>query len=668
MNAINKCKILDPACGSGAYPMSILNKLAFIMQKLDTNNEIWRQIQIKKATAETEKAFDMKDTEKRNIRLNEIQKIFDISTGEHSNYARKLFLIENCIYGIDLQPIAIQITKLRFFISLVVDQKSDGNIDNNYNVLPLPNLETKFIAANALIGFKQGQIDLVDKDIEKLEDKLLSIRREHFTTWEVKRKIALREKDEILTKELIELLTRDNVFTSSDAEKISRWNPYKQTLFVEFFNSARMFNVTSFDIVIGNPPYIQLQSNSGRLANTLINAGYDCFSRSGDIYQIFYECGYKLLKEKGHLCFITSNKWMRAAYGEKTRNYFANKANPKLLIDFAGQRVFETATVDVNILLIQKGKNQQKTHSCIIKEDCKNNMTDYIKQHGNSISFPANGQSWVILSDIEKRIKEKIEKVGIPLKNWDINIYRGILTGCNEAFIIDKFKRDELIAKDKKSAEIIRPILRGRDISRYQANFADLYLINSHNGIPSKNILPIDIFKFPAIKEHLDKYWEKIKEREDKGITPYNLRSCAYMDDFSKQKIIYPNMTKFLPFVFDTNGFLINQKCFFITGKHISFLTAFFNSSLFKYCFRESFPELQGGTRELSKIFFDKISVLEVDENTNIMFETKITELQILKQQGIDTKSIEIEIDDILFSLYNLTINEKKSIGFIEII
>jgi len=197
-------------------------------------------------------------------------------------------------------------------------------------------------------------------------------------------------------------------------------------------------------------------------------------------------------------------------------------------LDFAGQKVFDSATVDVNIILLEKNKNEQKTVSCIIKDDCKSNMTNYIEQHGNSISFPANGQNWVILSDIEKRIRDKIEKIGKPLKDWDINIYRGILTGCNEAFIIDKQKRDELIKKDKKSAEIIRPILRGRDIARYQANFADLYLINTHNGMLSKNIPPIDVDEYPAIKEHLDKYWLKIKNRDDQGGTPYNLRSCAY--------------------------------------------------------------------------------------------------------------------------------------------
>jgi len=157
-------------------------------------------------------------------------------------------------------------------------------------------------------------------------------------------------------------------------------------------------------------------------------------------------------------------------------------------------------------------------------------LTGYVKQNATHIQFPFF-DSWIILSPIERKIKEKIEKVGIPLKDWDISINYGIKTGCNEAFIIDKDKRDELIKKDAKSAEIIRPILRGRDIARYKVNFSDLYLINTHNGIPLKNIPPIDIKKYPAIKKHLDSYWDKINNRDDQGITPYNLRSCAYMED-----------------------------------------------------------------------------------------------------------------------------------------
>ena len=174
-------------------------------------------------------------------------------------------------------------------------------------------------------------------------------------------------------------------------------------------------------------------------------------------------------------------------------------------------------------------------------------FSDLSKQSGQSIEFPKNGNSWVILSDIEQRIKQKIEAVGRPLKEWDIKIYRGILTGCNDAFIINKEKRDELIKKCPKSAEIIRPILRGRDIKRYGYDFADTYLLNVHNGIREKGIPPINIDDYPAVKAHLDQYWDKISIRDDRGKTPYNLRNCAYMDDFSKPKLIWTDIIERLP-------------------------------------------------------------------------------------------------------------------------
>ncbi|MEK6510648.1 TaqI-like C-terminal specificity domain-containing protein [Myroides odoratimimus] len=293
-------------------------------------------------------------------------------------------------------------------------------------------------------------------------------------------------------------------------------------------------------------------------------------------------------------------------------------------------------------------------------------MSIYFEQHHDNSCFNS-ADSWIVLSEIEQCIKAKIEAVGTPLKDWDINIYRGILTGYNEAFIIDGKKKDELITSDPKSAEIIRPILRGRDIKRYGYDFADLWLISTHNGIKEKNLKRIFIEGYPAIKKHLDQYYTQLEKRSDKGDTLYNLRNCAYMEDFSRPKVIYPNMTKFLPFVYDDKGFLTNQKCFIITGEKIAFLTAFLNSSLFKYCFRDNFPELQGGTRELSKVFFDKITVLKVTDEINQQFEKLILNIQSLKTENKKTKNIEIQVDNIIFDLYDVTVEERTEIGFIEI-
>lgn len=305
-------------------------------------------------------------------------------------------------------------------------------------------------------------------------------------------------------------------------------------------------------------------------------------------------------------------------------------------------------------------------------------MSDFVQQQNSICDFPTS-DSWVILSPIEQSIKKKIEAVGTPLKDWNINIYRGVLTGCNEAFIIDSGKRDEILAncqtedERKRTAELIRPILRGRDIKRYGYDWANLWLIAT---FPS---LHYDIDKYPSVKQHLLSFGierleqtgethtvngTKVKARKKTNNKWFETQdSISYWEDFLKPKIIYPNMTKYMPFVFDDKMYLTNQKCFIVTGKYVAYLTAFFNSSLFKYCFRDSFPELQGGTRELSKIFFDKIPVYEVSEAQNLQFQDAVEDIQ--KEYN---KQKAQRIDSMLFDLYALTVEERKVIGFVEIV
>ena len=619
-------KILDPACGSGAFPMGLLNRMIDVLCRISPN-----------------------------------EKVYDL----------KLAIIENCIYGSDIQSIAAQITKLRFFISLICDCEKDAS-KPNFGIPTLPNLETKFVAANSLIAKKKQASHCLfeNPDIEPTKQKLIEVRHEHFSAKTANRKSTLREKDKVLREKLARLLADDKDFAPEDAIQLAAWNPYDQNTVAEFFDPAWMFGVSDgFDIVIGNPPYIQLQNNGGELAKLYEPCDYKTFAKTGDIYCLFYERGWQLLKPKGHLCYITSNKWMRAGYGEKTRGFFAKNTNPQLLIDFAGVKIFESATVDTNILLFSKEDNKHKTLCAVTNKQNKDgvkNLSVFVQQQGVECDFTGS-TPWVILSPIEQSIKQKIEAVGTPLKDWDINIYRGVLTGYNDAFIIDTEKREAILAncqteeERKRTAELIRPILRGRDIRRYGYKWAELWIINIHNGIKGK--LPrIKIEDYPAIKAHLDLYWDKISKRTDKGDTPYNLRNCAYMEDFNKPKIVYPNMTKYMPFVYDDNAYCTNQKCFIITGQAIAYLTAFFNSSLFKFCFRDSFPELQGGTREMSKIFFDKIPVMQVTDEMNARFRSTVNDIQ-----NVYSKSKAMAIDSMIFDLYNLSEKERQVIGFVEI-
>ena len=252
-------------------------------------------------------------------------------------------------------------------------------------------------------------------------------------------------------------------------------------------------------------------------------------------------------------------------------------------------------------------------------------MSDLINTNRVSTRFPSQS-SWVVLSAIENELKRKVEDAGIPLKNWNINIYRGILTGYNEAFIIDESTRNRLVDQSPKSHEIIQPILRGRDIQKFHANWGNMYLIVNHNGYIDSSgnyINPIEVNNYESVKNHLDVYIDKLKARQDKGVTEYNLRSCIYMEDFFRPKIIYPEITKFINFYLDSDQhYYVNNKCFILVGKHIEYLTAFLNSSLFKFCFLNNFPELLGGTRELRKIFMETIPIKQVSEEINALFRT----------------------------------------------
>ena len=295
--------------------------------------------------------------------------------------------------------------------------------------------------------------------------------------------------------------------------------------------------------------------------------------------------------------------------------------------------------------------------------------------HTQTCCYGAN--AWTILNSIEQSIKHKVESLGTPLKDWDVGIYRGVLTGFNDAFIIDTTKRDAILNactdEDERirTAEIIRPILRGRDIKRYGYQYADLYIIAT---LPSRHY---DIDDYPAIKDFLLTFGierleqtgleyiiegEKVKARKKTSNKWYETQdSISYWDEFSKPKIIYPNMTKFLPFVYDEKGYITNQKCFIITGKHIAFLTAFLNSSLFKFCFADRFPELQGKTRELSKIFIDEIPVPQISDSENEEYSKLVNHIQSSYSQ-----EQAIAIDQMIFDMYGLTPDEQAFIGFVD--
>lgn len=360
ISALDKCIILDPACGSGAFPMGILQKMVHILKKLDPNNEIWKEIQENKAKEEAQAAFEIQDKNDREERFVEINNAFDQNIND-PDYARKLFLIENCIYGIDIQPIATQISKLRFFISLVVEQKV--NIDkDNFGIRPLPNLETKFVAANTLLGIEKPkkQLSLYDTiEIRELETELKIIRGKLFSAKSKETKVKYRQKDEELRNKIADELKR-NGWSNNTADKLAKWDPYDQNTSSIFFDKEWMFDIKDgFNIVIGNPPYINANDLKKKLGKTDyedLKKGYDSARGTIDIYILFFEAGLKLLAEKGTLTYITPNRFLSASYGGALRSFIYNNYSITSISDLSSVKVFEAASTYPIVTVINEEK------------------------------------------------------------------------------------------------------------------------------------------------------------------------------------------------------------------------------------------------------------------------------------------------------------------------
>ena len=663
MQAIYNCRVLDPACGSGAFPMGVLQQMVHILRQLDPTNEMWKDFMIDIAIDQSRKAYNTEEEEERKARLADIEEAFNRDVND-PDYARKLYLIEHCIYGVDIQPIAVQISKLRFFISLVVDQKPTDDAAHNFGIRPLPNLESKFVAANTLIPVEyDASLFESTEAILSLKESLKELNHAIFLAKRNIDKQRIKTKIKETRKALAHAIEDTGFVNPGAAQKLADWDMFEQNTHADFFDAEWMFGVKGgFDIVIGNPPYVQLQSNSGELANLYEHCAYSTFARTGDLYCLFYERGWQLIKKNGHLCYITSNKWMRAGYGEKIRNFFKMMANPMLLIDFCGVKIFESATVDTNILLFSKSEYMHKTICAVTNKENKDsvlNLNDFIQEYSSIYDFSDN-DTWVILSSIEQSIKNKIESKGTPLKQWDIQINYGIKTGYNDAFIISSDKRNEILDRcqteeeRKRTDKLIRPILRGRDIKKYGNDWADLWLINTHNGVRGK-IPQININEYPTIKAHLDLYWGKIASRSDKGDTPYNLRNCAYLEDFNKPKIMFQEIVQSSQFFYDNEiHYMCNDTGRIIVGEHLPFLLGILNSNLFFYSVKKYYGGGILGEHgiRMKHTFFGNFPCLPYNEQVEKMA------IKLSEKNADSMLKEESDINRLIYKLYGLTYDE----------
>ena len=644
IDALNDIKILDPACGSGAFPIGMLQLLVKTYDRLNA-------------------IYDSK-----------IGKMRPISMTEHNNvYLTKLFIIRNCLFGVDIEPMAAEISRLRAWLSLIIDDKKD--------VDPLPNLDFNFVCANSLVPLENSQTTSIFFDAEEYDKKYDSLISKYFNAHS-------RAEKEALRKEFFELLASGDTTFSNDSKLIRRvnqiksWNPFVPSKAADFFDPKKMFNVDAFDVVIGNPPYIQLQSMKELSRDLYYPLGYETYCATGDMYCMFIERGSKLLKSGGILTYITSNKWMRAGYGEKLRGYLANKTNPLLLIDFGGTKVFDSATVDTDILQVSKEKNQGKTISCEIKNDsgnndnkeCLDNLSDYV-QHNFSITSFHTLENWVICEDLDDKIKAKIEKFGKRLGEWNLNIYRGILTGYNDAFIIDQKTKDSLISQNPNCADFIRPILRGRDIKKYNYSYSNLFLLCL---FPSK---AYNINDFPFVKQYLESfgihrleqtgktYFEngvKIKARKKTTNKWFETQdSIAYWNEFSKQKIIYPCIMRDGPhFMFDTKGnFYTIAPGNIITGDHLEYLLGYLCSKTIYFCLRKFY--MGGGIEgELKTNRLLKLPIPIYQANMSCIEIEKIVNLIIVHLDSEQEKNnYESELENLIQNSLGLSKEEKDYIN-----
>ena len=645
--------VLDPAVGSGAFPLGMLTEIVKARETL---------------------------TSYMSIELNRFQK--HTLRSDRNTYRMKRETIKNSIFACDLEASASDITKLRLWLSLVIDNqiRAEENEEFGYTTKPreLPNLDCNIICGNSLVDAFHG-IKLITEN--SALGNLSAMRQgallydDHFAT-QIHRLISMQDRlydektrveKERIKKEIQEIYD-ETILTNLNGSQqaMNAYYECKNDVTKPFILWQLMFPKVfrdngGFDIVIGNPPYIQLQTkideNTGeKLGDQFAELGFQTFAKTGDIYCLFYEKGYQLLSRGGVLTYITSNKWMRAGYGEKLRSFFAQRTNPVRLIDFGKQKIFASATVDVNILMFTKSENKEQTLACTVRESCPSNLSVYIEQNSLLSSF-AGKDSWTIMSAIEQNIRKKIQASGIALSNWNLAINYGIKTGCNEAFLISTSKKDELIAADPKSAELIRPILRGKDVKRYSYAFADLWLITTHNGIKSKNIPPIHVEDYPAIHKHLDDYYPQLIKRADKGDTPYNLRNCVYMNEFFKQKIVYREISDNMNACMVESGIMLNNKCYIITGEHLIYILSFLNSTLFK---KIILPEVNtvGGKGEA---FLSRISLVrpskEVEEKIHELYHKRIETTSTL-----DVEKIDRCVDETFCSLYGLSEEERQYI------
>lgn len=784
LNTLLTLRICDPAVGSGHFLVSALNEMVLIAYELGLIASLYRhelRLENDEIIIHTpeDKVFKYTIPHSENDPHHQIQKeLFNL----------KKDIIENCLFGVDINPNSCEITKLRLWIELLKYSYYIFEEGENTNALEtLPNIDINIKCANSLISrfalkdkallkteknknleyyiaeykelvkiYKDPKIlesltrpikdsnavrkyakerlyqELAqnpNKDFKKaLNDRIEKIKEAFKLTLEppqkeLKFKKFLKEHLELYGKSILEEANDNGLELEALAleKKMAHeglfhdYTPYPKldktdkVVGLEHFNryvltsykdlqdeNERYANALEwrfefpevlddegdflgFDCIIGNPPYIR-QEQIKDLKPLLEKQYHDFYNSTADIYTYFFALSYHLLKEKGFSAFITSNKYARTKYGAKLRELLLKKTTLVSYMELNALKVFESAAVDTSIMNFIKQpplkesvfKYYEPTPND--KENLKSTHSLLMKQ--NALST----ESFIFANATLLDLRDKIESIGTPLKDWDIQINYGIKTGANEAFIIPTEKRDAILNACKTQEErerterLIKPILRGKDIKRYSYEWADLWVINTHNGYTSNlksKIPPIDIEKYPAIKAHLNSHYDTIATRSDQGDTPYHLRNCAYLEDFEKEKIVYPETSQGAYFVYENSQIFLEKTAFMIVSDayNLKLLTALLNSKLVTFYFKNFCGGCILGKSgyQYNKHALEKIPIPQITKS-NQPTADKITDgaKQILalkeKDPKANTQKLEKEIDALVYQLYHLTDEEIKII------
>ena len=619
MQSLYNCKVLDPACGSGAFPMGMLQQMVHILSRIDPDNTQWKEMMLNKAIDETSDAYRTASSDERREIIADIERSFDESVNR-PDYARKLYLIENCIYGVDIQPIAIQISKLRFFISLVVDQKSNDNPVENFGIRPLPNLEAKFVAANTLIGLDKKDASLFDSaEIKAKESELKIAKHKIFGAKTVRTKRKYRQIVNDLRLKIANMLEDCGAVGNAEAQQLAAWDMFNQNASSPYFDPEWMFNVKEgFDIVIGNPPYISAIDLKKSLGNTNYKYLKSLFQTSKgtvDMYVYFFEKGLNLLCDGGTLSFITPNKYLSANYGKTLRAYLMTNAKITTVLDVSRDSVFDADTYPV-VSIIRKSSDT-KTYEFIAIDKYK------IEHKFNSSQLselPEN--NWGFILSTKYKLTKKI-----LLKS------KSILDVCKINATSTASEADEF------------------HNSLYNDEKIGLKLINTGTIDPYCNF-----WGARTLTDKGEQYLYPMLPNNAKilGINRYNL--------YNSPKIIIAKMSLRLEGFFDEKSEYasINTNCLHSIKVSPLKLMGWIHSKLFNYIYECYFEGLRMSGNYLP-FTAPYLSCMCVPVNINFLeIDNLVSSIFNAKRLAVDTDitALEQQIDLLIYHLYNLTYDE----------